>query len=156
MTRMSTYQQDFDLSFQVPIYHPLHLSRWDRYWSTAWAYQVCLSFFFVVVVCGNETENFSKIETYCVPLEFALALLYLKAGYCMHARSTTRRYSIYLPTAVISKWYYCEWYYHKVWNTVKIICSTHSHALRKWTFALYTDESLLLIGILYTQELQSW
>lgn len=60
-------------------------------------------FFFVVVVCGNETENFSKIETYCVPLEFALALLYLKAGYCMHARSTTRRYSIYLLTAEISK-----------------------------------------------------
>lgn len=60
-------------------------------------------FFVVVVVCGNETENFSKIETYCVPLEFALALLYRKAGYCMHARSTTRRYSIYLLTAVISK-----------------------------------------------------
>ena len=65
-----------------------------------------VSKFFVVVVvffCGNETENFSKIETYCVPLEFALALLYLKAGYCMHARFTTRRYSIYLLTAVISK-----------------------------------------------------
>lgn len=60
-------------------------------------------FFVVVVVCGNETENFSKIETYCIPLEFALALLYRKAGYCMHARSTTRRYSIYLLTAVISK-----------------------------------------------------
>lgn len=82
---------------------PPPLSRWDRYWSTAWAYQVCLSFFFLFFFCGNETENFSKIETYCVPLEFTLALLYLKAGYCMHARSTTRRYFIYLLTAVISK-----------------------------------------------------
>ena len=60
-------------------------------------------FVFVFFFCGNETENFSKIETYCVPLEFTLALLYLKAGYCMHARSTTRRYFIYLLTAVISK-----------------------------------------------------